>query len=616
MKCPHCGTENEKNAIFCQSCNAWILGEVFEEAPTQAPQPEETAETKPASVKKRKWQLSVAAGLTVALIIGVILLWPEPSVTPNTTGPQLAPSPSLLPGPVNTRPSTEPPTTTSIPPLVTTPTEPLPIETMPPVIPPQTQPPIENFQIPNYIYSESAITTVVDSGNTHLIVNESVVLSGESWTLRGTLSKDLRGTAGAYLTYNYKLYYIRGMSAELIATNVVNCQLSADGNSLLYRIDGENLALYKWDEGTIYSISNSHSNNYCVSPNGDYVAFVTYEPLEGNKPYVLHIFTGAEHIQFRIFDSSVTLLGISDDGKTVYALGWQNRLMAVSDAGSITELGTYTSKDGSMLTLEKHLPILSSDHQQMLYYTSEGTFLSINGQAGVKISSRFLTPLAPEGANLLVTEDTITFPSDTLLGHVFSADSKPSVISSSPSNLKDLLYVDSDGNATLLKENVTEYRLTMGGTSLLYKTTGTLLHMDLLTGREQTISAIPSAYTFSRNGTYVYYMVGDMLMLTATEDTDFVAYIGKFIDPKLYVTQDDILCVWASNTLMVFDKFGTALHTIANVNSCELSSNGILYFTRPEGIYCFRDHAWLQTVLLYTLDTHPDEEIEPIAQEG
>lgn len=508
---------------------------------------------------------------------------------------------------------------TSVPPLVTTPTEPLPIETLPPVIPPQTLPPIENFQIPNYIYSEGAITPKVVDRNLLFIVNDqaiSTTISSYSHELPEQ-RRNLSGTAAACLTKSSDLGYIYDTTPKLIASQVVDYQLSADGTGLFYKTNGASMTLYRFDEDTYYTIPDARAIRFCISPNGDHAAYVSYYPEDTGNRYDLNLFDGAETKSFRMFDKLVTLLGISNDGKTVYILRGDKSLIAVSDTGLITELATYQSADGTYFSTQKHLPILSSDHQQMLYYTSEGTFLSTNGQAGVKISSRFLTPLAPEETNLLVTEDTITFPSDTLLGHVFSADSKRSVTSSSPSNLKDLLYVDSDGNATLLKENVTEYRLTMGGTSLLYKTTGTLLHMDLLTGREQTISAIPSAYAFTRDGKYVYYMVGNILMRAATEDTNFVTYIGKFTDPKLYVTQDDILCVWTDNELSVFDKFGTIVRTIANVDSCELSSNGILYFTTPEGIYCFRDQANLRTVLLYTLDTtHPDIEIEPIAQEG
>ena len=85
MKCPHCHTENEKNATFCCNCNAWILGSVFEEDVAE-PVIQTTEPVKARPKKRLSW--AVAAVVTAVLVVAVVLLWPK-NADPSPTQPQL-----------------------------------------------------------------------------------------------------------------------------------------------------------------------------------------------------------------------------------------------------------------------------------------------------------------------------------------------------------------------------------------------------------------------------------------------------------------------------------------------------------------------------------------------
>lgn len=597
MRCPHCDTENESNAIFCKNCNAWILGTIYEEAPETEPQPEETAEAKPASVKKRKWQLPVAAALALVLIIGVIWLWPRSPEAPESSGPLLDH------------------TTT------------LPITTPPPVeYPPETLPPIEIAVFPNYTYSQGAMSTVNHEGKLYFIADAYAMQTDIPVDPYGKLrlSKSLSGTHGAYLDQEGNLYCIDGKSVTKLDSNVADYRLSASGKGLAYYSD-QGLKLYEWGKAVAYGISDVYPIDFCISPNGEKLAYLIYEPLEGNPSYALVFFTGSEMTKYRLFDHQVQLIAISDDASTVYVRDSVN-LLSVSGSGKVTELGDFVAADSIEYTLLKDILILNSDHSQLLYYQPEGTYLSENGAPGRKLSKRFLEPVLPEGTAAQGGQYAYTFPADTMLGVVYTSLAASGLASSSATVSlfqKDLLFMDSSGNATLLEENIADCQVIANGTYLFYSTNSKHLYtVDLLTGNKQEISTNAGAFAVTRDGQYLYYMMDDLLVCVTAEDRELTSYLGKFTDPTFYFSRgsmlpDEKLCVLDGDKLQVISEFGGAISTFVGVEQCTEEAGGIVYVTMADGIFCVSDLGRLQEVLSYTVDTtHPDIEIEPIAQEG
>lgn len=600
MRCPHCNTENEKNAIFCTNCNAWILGTIYEEETPVASETPAPAEAAAKEKKKPNWpKLAIGAAMAVLLLGVVILLWPAFPLSPETSNAPLLNN--TVPG------------VTTLPPATGMPVHTLPAVSL------GTLPPVELIELPNYTTSRGAITAAAHNGTMHFIVNNNAMQTDipedSLWSIR--LSKDLSGTHGAYLDQEGNLYYINGISVTLLNTGVVDYRLSAGGKRIAYQIDG-GLHLFETDTGIGYGTGNVQPLSFCVSPNGEYLAYLIHEPLEGNKPYALIILTVSDAKRFRLFDAQVTLLAISDDGNTIYVQDRQRNLLAVSGTGEVTELGTLGSTD----LMQISLPFLSSDHRQMLYYTSEGTYLSIDGQPGQLLSARHLTPVAPEGTSIIGgVNGTITFPGDSLLGVVYSATNydttHPAV--SYARMITDLLYVSSGGNLTVLENNVSEYHA-VSSVSLFYTTeTKRLYTVNLLTGNKQELRSNAETFTVSLVGEYLYYMMDDMLIGLQTDDMTLSNCLGEFENPQLYIAQNEILCVWDGNKLSTFTLEGGAhLQTFTGVESCESHSSGMVYVTTADGIYSVSSTGRLTQVLIYDPEATetPDIYLEPIENEG
>ena len=580
MKCPHCHTENEKNATFCCNCNAWILGSVFEEDVTE-PVIQTTEPVKAKPKKRLSW--AVAAVVTAVLVVAVVLLWPK-NADPSPTQPQLEATGST-PG---TIPDTQPPASndimTSVPPIMTMPpVESIPVETLP-FVPSQT--------LPQYTNSQGTISTVMYNGAMHFIVDSLPIGSNitEDSANSDNFTTNLSGTKAAYLSRYGELNYIQGKTCAILDTDVRSYALSNDGCSLVYHKNNGQLVYYSADVISGYALTVQNLISYCIAPSGSYIAYVTYEPLEGNKPYRLTVRTAASQTSFRIFDNSTTILSITDDASTIYALSNNGELMSVDASGSVSVLAT--NQTINTLTL-------SSDHRQLLFCGDRSTRLSVDGQPAQRICTLQVKPVAPKGCNVRDLNGLQIFPGDDLRGAVYASTFWS--LSTGTQLTKDLYYFGSDGSFVQIANYVLDYQVIADGSTIFYLTKDNDLYSyTLLTGYKQKFSPNATAFAVTQDGQRLAYIMDDQLLEISTDNPSAMAYLGRYDNPQIYYTEHDVLCIFFGNELHLLDT-----QIFRDVEYYTVHASGSIYVHRTNTIFYVSDTGELVFIFVPT-----DQEVE------
>ena len=562
MKCPHCHTENEKNATFCCNCNAWILGSVFEEDVAEpVMQTTEPVKAKP----KKRLSCVVAAVVTAVLVVAVVLLWPK-NADPSPTQPQLEATGST-PG---TIPDTQPPASndimTSVPPI-----ESLPVETLP-FVPTQT--------LPHYTNSQGTISTVMYNGTMHFIVDSFAIDSNIPEDSAGFFSTDLSGTKAAYLSDDGQLFYLQRTMRAILDNDVRSYALSNDGSSLVYHKTNGQLVYYSTDVISGYALTVQNLISYCIAPSGSYIAYVTHEPLEGNKPYRLTVRTAASQTSFRIFDNSTRILSITDDASTIYALSNNGELMSVDASGTVSVLAT--NQTINTLTL-------SSDHRQLLFCGDRSTRLSVDGQPAQRICTLQVKPVAPKGCNVRDLNGLQIFPGDDLRGAVYASTFWS--LSTGTQLTKDLYYFGSDGSFVQIANYVLDYQVIADGSTIFYLTKDNDLYSyTLLTGYKQKFSPNATAFAVTQDGQRLAYIMDDQLLEISTDNPSAMAYLGRYDNPQIYYTEHDVLCIFFGNELHLLDTqifMDVEYYTVHASGSIYVYGNNTIFYVSDTGELAF-----------------------------
>ena len=583
MKCPHCHTENEKNATFCCNCNAWILGSVFEEDVAE-PVMQTTEPVKAKPKKRLSW--AVAAVVTAVLVVAVVLLWPK-NADPSPTQPQLEATGST-PG---TIPDTQPPASndimTSVPPIMTMPpVESVPVETLPPM-PTQT--------LPHYTNSQGTISTVMYNGTMHFIVDSFAIDSNipEDSAKRDNFSTNLSGTKAAYLSDDGQLFYLQRSMRAILDNDVRSYALSNDGSSLVYHKTNGQLVYYSTDVISGYALTVQNLISYCIAPSGSYIAYVTYEPLEGNKPYRLTVRTAASQTSFRIFDNSTTILSITDDASTIYALSNNGEVLSVDASGTVSVLAT--NQTINTLTL-------SSDHRQLLYAGDGSTYLSVDGQPAQRICTLRVEPVAPKGCNVRNLNGLQIFPGDDLRGAAYASTFWS--LGTGTQLTKDLYYFGSDGSFVQIAKNVLDYQVIADGSTIFYLTKDNDLYSyTLLTGYKERFSSNATAFAVTQDGQRLAYIMDDKLLEISTDNPSAMAYLGRYDNPQIYYTEHDVLCIFFGNELHTNNLLDTQI--FMDVEYYTVHASGSIYVHSDNTIFYVNDTGSLTFIFVPT-----DQEVE------
>ena len=556
MKCPHCQTENEQNAIFCKNCNAWILASVYVEEPETVLQEECAQDPKP---KRKKWLIPAIAVVVAMVVLATVLLWPH-----------LAPSTSM------------------------------PVVTVPPAI---------DFQPKQYVQCEGYITHVQNGDHLSILMDDKVLDTQHPFDTFQSLTVNLDGTAAILLAENGILSYICEDGITQLSGDVIRCVLSVNGDGVAYMTGDGDLWLYRHSTGqpelvvqTTLGIADESSSeilikrpitvsqSFVISPDGASVACLiqndVFLPSSALVPYILHRYQDGTLVKM---ESDLTcylsteLLSISDEG-CVYLLN-ADTLHAIDPAGTQTELGHPGSRTV--------LVYLNADHTQLIYHANDSTFLSVNGQPGTAISEDYLNPIAPALCNAFQSGYyTVTCPHASFLDQVYLSLSSDSMFDSSLT--RSLHHIDAHGGDMVLASGISSAYWTASGNTVFYTHADKLLRVDLPTGTITTIASQVRNFIVSNDGKNLYYVsVNGTLYTCDPADGSDARPICEAKTGYLQTTQYGDVC-WTnlSDYLDILPSGQSEVQSMTDLERVIFGANGSLYIFDDTGLHIRTADGW------------------------
>ena len=552
MKCKHCGAKNPDNAIFCGSCQQWILSEV-------------NAERKKPAYRKSK--IAVLAQRMLLAVVCLCLVIGAAFAFRRQNDPQL---------------------NTSLPTPNTT--------------PPVTLPPVDD-PFADYVQcGGSAITQRIDD-NIHFVLDNSMLptdIPMDSITSSIAYSLDRRSIA---FTADGVLYCIHGGVLQKIAQNVTSFALSASGNGIAYYNHAGQLWHYYDDQKTLIRTDELDRIFYlAISPDGTCVAYTTQHIViptgyDSGQALVLY-----HNNSTQILGSlNGSIIAVSDGGwvyvKEPTVKG--SLLSIIGSQGNRTELGYLTTiiYTENAFTSEINFSTelaFNADHRQVLYYTKEGTYLSIDGQAGQKISDTYLTPVLPEMTAKLYSLTHSTCPILDLRDKLYTTTVVVSdaFISSSlwpVFRFAEVFYLSEDMQTSTVITNAKEIWLDPSGTILYCLNDKGMLYQitqwDTIACSSSCIATDVSKFAVSNDCSQVYYQTSDRLY--RSEDgaiTLLASELGN--NAALYCTVDGTFCFYENGTLWIQIN---GLHAYTTQDSPYMGHNRRLYLLGNNSIQQVKD---------------------------
>lgn len=189
------------------------------------------------------------------------------------------------------------------------------------------------------------------------------------------------------------LYLFVDGEVTLLADNAEEYHaLSADGTAIAYINEDQQIHLYDISSKseTIYELSTSKNPEFVIAPDGKSVAY--YEDQTGNLVLCKY------EEQITIDQGEFELLALSADGEQIYVIDkTDGTLLSYDDSGRKSVLSNSNDRLDNIC--------FNADHTQVLYCQGDVTFISTNGEPGVKVCDQKLTcicAMEPLGSTLPV----------------------------------------------------------------------------------------------------------------------------------------------------------------------------------------------------------------------
>ena len=456
MKCPHCGTENPDNGIFCQKCNGWILAKVYikpEESAVPAPEPEAA---KP--VQKTNWKIIVpTVAALCALVLGIALVLPGKKPPEATTLPENL--------------------STSVPPVSSTATQP------PEIWPSATEP------IISFIANRGTVAAVEHVNKLAFIHDDQLLITAHKIG-KDEPEQSLDGNTLAILSDDNRLYYVHESNVSLIAENVTNYRLSADGSAVAYALES-GLWLYRPESGSNF-ISGAKVKDYILSPDGYSIAFLVLSDRNINEVADIYLWNRgwsnciSSGANWRIYDKNrFNLLAVPNGGQRVYTYTPELRLAVLEGDDPIflsgfVPLAEDFALNANYVSNRPTTPalFLSADHRQILFYTEDGTQLLHDGCVITQISDQILGPVLPSRTSILRIGSILTLPYYDLEEMLYQQ--RITYVDTAVSDNDDATVMQNDsvyavlrlghgGNTEILAQNCQQFWLNQYATELFYQ---------------------------------------------------------------------------------------------------------------------------------------------------
>lgn len=457
-----------------------------------------------------------------------------------------------------------------------------------PALQPQTEPPLSGVS-ENHIQHVGSITPYTYENQLCFISNDTF-LETEYSNYR-SFSVSLDGRAAAVLTEDLDLLYIRDDTIRVIGQNVQRFILSVNGDGVAF-LDNENkLARFHREQDQpeyIYPTTYPFMEEFAISPDGNTVAYFVDAGFSGPKGYSLFIHQNGESVfRFTHYGELRTIISVSDNGELVYMKN-KHKVLCVDADGFQKDIGIALISSGS----GEYITISNADHNQLLFFGNDGTYLSDAGQPATKISPKRVYPVAPALTDSTYHDSAITYSCYDLTEQIFYDYSTGGALSSMLPSY-NLWRFSGNNTCQLLIADCYSYWIDPTGRYVFYNDGNSdlcVLDSQSNAYSRRVLASNVTQYTVAYDCSTVYYAEGKAIYSLSTLPDSQPQLLSQGLDSfVLLITNDNRLCVLNSFTeyfrTLFICKDGKLERVMGQVVSHNLSTNGMLYVATENAYY-------------------------------
>lgn len=281
------------------------------------------------------------------------------------------------------------------------------------------------------------------------------------------------------------------------------------------------------------------------------------------------------------------VLSISDDGGFFYLQFQDNQYFALNSQGQLLPLGPTLDGSGSSA------PYISADGKQLLFYQTDGTYLSENGQQAVKISSQILRPLVPQQAICIDQTNYrlfYIFPHNDFRQALF--------VKSASATGAETVILRFEGPDDLLPiaSNIREYILDPSGRYLYYiNQDNALYRKDLWYDSNLYMASNVDTYVATPDNSRIFCISQNKLLSYLPGDLQ-PRYLMDAVVTDLFVAADNTLHFAMAGRYFSCVPGSLPIERYTDVEFCIVSGYGCIFVQTGRDAYLYspNEHTWIQ----------------------
>lgn len=426
-----------------------------------------------------------------------------------------------------------------------------------------------------FIAFENAILCNVLDDEVLVVWNDKLIKTGIEASGVDDPVYNLDGTVCAVLTDDNTLLVIRNKKVKTVSEDVLYFEMSSDGKGIAYITgDSDEAELKLYNVGNNKSVTvDDEINIYAasilgmaLSPDGKSLAY--YQMDEDDEEPVLMLYANKKSI--KITSSLVGLIGLSNGGKQIYAIGENDDFETV--------LYTYNNKGDreKVSTCSGTSFFFNADHTQILFYNNGKSYISTKGKDPNKICSNAATLLVSSGSRTMTGLRCSTYPVDDLYNHVYA------VYNNGATQLWNIQK--NENRSAKLANNVYSCKLDADAEYVYYVNDDgdlkmlKISHGENASNREKTIAEDVENFVITSNRKKVYFISDDGLYsCNATNGKSKKTIASEDIDSELVINSKNVVYYIMDGDVYACSNGRKGSKVLSDFDAFESFPNGTVY---------------------------------------
>lgn len=349
---------------------------------------------------------------------------------------------------------------------------------------------------------------------------------------------------------SYALYCTDGKKCVKITDSGTNnyC-ISLDSDKVVYVDTSDEMYIYDFDKEKNKTIDTDVSK-FCVSPSGNAVVYVKTQ----DDSQTLCIYTKSKTYTI---NASYTPLAVSDDLEYIYVLSSDNSLYIIDNNGDIkSKICSAVSDD---------IFCFSSDMSQVVFSDGTYTYISQNGKSRVRLVPHKATPVDEKNVRISCDSQGIT--------SVYSALTDIFYCSQDDDGTTAVYFIDKNCNRTDIAGNVKKYSFSDNGTLVYLDADGKIYRFK--DSKAELIVSGACNVLSDDNGKYIYYTDSALSLYVIKNGVSKLLANG--VDTMHITSRDVLLFIMTDGKLYSVSKDNSAQLVDENVHSCVCSASASFY---------------------------------------